>query len=322
LKVLLTGASGFVGSHILDRLRESQIPTAILFRRTTNRRFLEKNLGWAETREGSLSDLDSLRKALQDATHVIHCAGATKAAKPSGFYEVNQGGTRNLVTALPQTVQRFIHISSLAAAGPSNPASPLSEEQSPRPVSVYGKSKLAGEQEVRERCPCEFVILRPPAVYGPRDEEFLRLFKAVKRHLRPRPGLQLLSLVYVVDLSQAVIRCLTAPEAARKTFYVTGSETVTARDLASRIAASMGGWTLPIPLPTPLMWPLCLGQEILTRVTGSPNVLSLQKYTELRAPAWTCNPARLKAELGVECTTDLEAGIRQTVEWYRENGWL
>lgn len=311
-----------MGSHVLDRLHALQIPTAILCRLSSNRRFLENHSDWAEARSGSLSDPSSLKNALEGITHVIHCAGSTKAVRLAEFYDVNQGGTRNLVESLPPTVQRLVHISSLAAAGPSKPGSPVSEVDAPRPVSEYGRSKLAGEQEVRDRCRSEFVILRPPAVYGPRDAEFLRLFRAVQRHLRPIPALQPLSLVFVIDLAEAIVRCLTAENVSTKTYYVSSPEVVTARSMADAIAQQMGVWTLPLPLPTTLLWPLCLGQELLTRMTGKANVLSLQKYAELRAAAWVCSPSRLQQDAGIQCRTDLRSGLRQTLLWYLENRWI
>jgi dihydroflavonol-4-reductase len=133
---------------------------------------------------GSLSDPQSLDAALRDVTHVIHCAGCTKALRNSEFYEVNQAGTRNVVEAVNRQqgrIQRLVHLSSLAAGGPASPDQPAREDDLPHPVSEYGRSKLAGEREVQDACKTEYVILRPPAVYGPRDEAFLPLFKAVKR---------------------------------------------------------------------------------------------------------------------------------------------
>lgn len=311
-----------MGSHVLDRLHEHQIPTALLCRLNSNPHFLKDHSGWAEARIGSLNDPASLKGAMTGITHVIHCAGSTKAVRAPEFYDVNQRGTRNLVEALPPTAQRLVHISSLAAAGPSLPGNPLSEADSPRPVSEYGRSKLAGEQEVRNHCPCEFVILRPPAVYGPRDAEFLRLFRAVQRHVRPLPSFQPLSLVFVVDLAETIVRCLTAEKISRQTYFVSSPEIVTAREMADEIVAQMRVWTVPLPLPTPFLWPLCLAQDLLSRVTGKANVLSLQKYAELRAAAWVCSPSHLRQDTGLECRTDLRSGLKQTLSWYRENRWL
>lgn len=326
MKILLTGASGFVGSHILDSLRRRGLDTVLLLRRTSSKRLISSHLPDVEVRSGSIGDPDSLGEAMAGITHVIHCAGATKAARVAGFYEANQTGTRNLVSAVnghSGRVQRVVHISSLAAAGPALRERPAREEDAPQPVSEYGKSKLAGEFEVRDHCRAEYVILRPPAVYGPRDGEFLRLFRAVKSHLLPKPdGTQALSMVFVRDLADAVVTCLDHAGTAGKTYFVAAREVVTARTIAEEIAAQMNTWTLPLPLPTPLLWPICLAQDLASRFTGKPSVLSLQKYAELRAPGWVCDPTRLERETGYACATTLKLGIAETLNWYREHNWL
>ena len=323
LKILLTGASGFVGSHILDSLLARDIPTAILLRPSSSRRLIAPQLPKVEVREGAIDDPPSLRRALKDITHIIHCAGATKARRVSEFYDVNQTGTRNVVEAAnAHSIQRLIHISSLAAAGPATAARPVRETDPPRPVSEYGKSKLAGEQEVAGKCKSDFVIVRPPAVYGPRDAEFLRLFKAIKGHILPRTAPQPLSMVFVRDLADGVVEALTHPAAARKTYFIAGREVVTAGEFGRQIAFELKSWTLPLPLPTPLFWPICLGQEILTRLTGKANVLSLQKYAELSAPGWVCDPSAFARDTGFECQPGVAAGVAKTLRWYQENQWL
>lgn len=224
----------------------------------------------------------------------------------------------------PGQVRRLVHISEPGGGGgPRNRRGPAREEDAPRPVSEYGKSKLAAETEVRDHCRAESVILRPPAVYGPRDAEFLRLFRAVKRHVRPGlSGAQALSLVFVNDLAAAVVACLTHPAAGR-TYYVAAREITTARALAETVAAQMNRWTLPLPLPVALLWPICLGQEAWSRLTGRASVLSLQKFAELRAPGWVCDPGRLERETGCVCATTLEAWPGGNVRrWYQEQGWL
>jgi len=323
---LLTGASGFVGSHILDSLRKRRLPTALLLRPGSRRQFIAPHLPEVETRPGSISDPESLQRAMADVTHVIHCAGATRAARVAGFYEVNQAGTRNVVNAVNSQagrVRRLVHISSLAAAGPAPPDQPAREQDPPRPVSEYGKSKLAGELEVKDHCRAEHVILRPPAVYGPRDAEFLRLFGAVHHHLLPTPGLaQPLSLVFVKDLAEAAVACLDHPAAVGKTYFVAAREVVTARRMADEIAAQMKVWALPLPLPLPFLWLLCLANESVSRLTGKASVLSLQKYAELRAPSWVCDPSLFERETGCACPTFLAKGVAETLAWYRQERWL
>lgn len=327
MKVLLTGATGFVGSHILDSLQDRGFDTAVLLRPSSNRRFLEHHLPRVEIRAGAIDDSASLRDAVRDVTHVIHCAGCTKALRLAEFYEVNQHGTRNVVEAINTRhahIRRLVYISSLAAGGPGSPDHPAREDDPPRPVSEYGRSKLAGEREVTERCQTDYVILRPPGVYGPRDAEFLRLFKAVKSHIVPSlgGGRQWLSLVFAKDLADAAVAALTHERAGRKIFYVAAGEIVTARHLAEEIAAQMKTWTVPLPLPIAFLWLVCAGQEMASRLTGRANVLNRQKYPELRARAWVCDPSNLERELGFKCATKLQQGVSATLAWYREKGWL
>jgi nucleoside-diphosphate-sugar epimerase len=325
LKILLTGASGFVGSHVLDRLCAAGIPTVVLLRPTSDRQAIEAHLPKVELRIGSISEPGTLMAAVAGITHVIHCAGCVKALSKSDFFEVNETGTRNLVEAFNSRGAagvRFVHVSSLAAAGPSRPGSAVCESDTPRPVSDYGRSKLAGELRVRDCCRREYVILRPPAVYGPGDLEFLRLFRSVKAHLAPRPAPQPLSLVYVRDLAGAIVRSLEAPAVGGKTYFVACEERVTARTMARAIAENMGVWTVPLPVPLAFLWTLCLLQEGVSRFTGRPNVLSLGKYAELRAPGWVCDPGLLKREAGIVCPTPLHQGIRETLTWYRHAKWL
>jgi nucleoside-diphosphate-sugar epimerase len=283
-------------------------------------------LSAVELRTGAIDDPDSLQRAMAGITHVIHCAGATRASRIAGFYEVNQGGTRNVVNAVngqQGRIQRLVHISSLAAAGPAQPEKPAREQDPPRPVSEYGKSKLAGELEVRNHCRAPHAILRPPAVYGPRDAEFLRLFRAAKSHLLPKlGGGQTLSLVFVRDLAEAVVTCLDHPAAAGKTYFVAAREVVTARRMAEEVAAQMNVWTVPLPVPLALLWLVCLAQEIRGRLTGKPSILSLQKFAELRAPGWVCDPMLLERETGCACPTTLKTGVAKTLSWYRQEHWL
>jgi nucleoside-diphosphate-sugar epimerase len=327
MKVLLTGANGFVGSHVLDSLLARQIPVAVLLRPTADRRFIAGQLPKTEVRAGSLESPESLDAALDGVTHVIHCAGATKALNAQGFQTANQGGTRNLVDAINKRgrqVERLVHISSQAAAGPATATKPRREADVPSPVSDYGRSKLAAEEEVTRRCAAEWVILRPAAVYGPRDVEFLRLFKAVRSHIMPRfgGGRQQLTLVYVEDMAAAVLTALDHPDASRKVFFTGSPEVVTSDELAQRVGSEAGSWAVTLPLPNAVLWAACQWSEFVSRVTKKPNVLSAQKWAELKAPGWVCDVSRMHEELGFECRTPLKEGVARTMAWYQAEGWL
>jgi nucleoside-diphosphate-sugar epimerase len=325
LKVLLTGANGFVGSHVLDSLRTRGIPTTLLLRPSCDKGFIQEHLGTVEVLGGSITKPDSLRPAMEGVTHVIHCAGLTRARNEAEFLSVNRDGTRNVVEAAnaQQGIQRIVHVSSLAAAGPAAATCPAREQDPARPVSQYGRSKLAGETELRERCRTDFVVIRPPAVYGPRDKAFLSLFKAVQNHLLPQPSArQALSLVYVKDLAEVIVNCLLLPAAAKATYFVAAPEITSGRALAREIAEQIGHWTIPCPTPPAVFLPLCLLNEAWSRVMGKASMLNLQKFAELRAPGWVCDPSLLKRQTGLECRTTMKEGVSRSLAWYRRETWL
>jgi dihydroflavonol-4-reductase len=326
MRVLLTGASGFVGSHILDSLRARDIPAVVLLRASSDRRFLESHGNGVQVVTGSIGEPASLNASLAGVTHVIHCAGCTRAKRTKEFYDVNHIGTQNVVRAANEhrgQVCRLVHISSLAVSGPATAERPARENDSPNPISDYGKSKLAAEVAVKEGAKVPFTILRPPAVYGPRDYGFLTMFKAVRQHLLPRPSAkQALSLVFVKDLADAVVACLEPSVAEGRTYFVAGKEVVSGRQMADQIASQMGGWTIPVHMPALVVWPVCLAQELFSRITGKAMLLNMQKYAELRAPGWVCDPSRLRDEVRFECNTGLKDGIATTLAWYRANKWL
>jgi nucleoside-diphosphate-sugar epimerase len=325
MKVLLTGASGFVGSHVLDALAARGIPTVVLLRPTSNHRFIAPHLAMVEVRSGSITEPASLAAALRGITQVIHCAGLVKAVRAADLFAVNRDGTRNVVAAVNASrVQRLVHISSLAVSGPGTTAAPAREAAPPAPVSAYGRSKLAAEEEVLAHCRTAFTILRPAAVYGPRDGEFLRLFKAARAHVRPTfgGGRQELSLVFVSDLAAVILASLVHPGAPGRVFHVAAGETCTTRQLTTEIARQLGVRTFPLPLPNAMWWPICALAQAAARLVGRPTVLAHGKVRELTAPGWVADTGRLRAALALTCPTGLPAGIAATRAWYAQEGWL
>ena len=327
MRVLLTGANGFVGSHILDRLRTDDLPAVLLLRPRADTRFIAAHLPRVEVRRGGLDDVPTLRAALAGVTHVIHCAGATKGLRRGDLFQTNQIGTRNLIQAVNdagEQVQRVVYLSSLAAGRPGTRASPAREAEASAPVSAYGQSKRAGELEVTGGCRREFSILRPAGVYGPRDREFFRLFKAAVRGITPAfgGGRQELSLVFAPDLGEAVVRALSAPAAAGQTLNVACADVVTAGELALAIAATLRKRTFRLRLPSVVLSLFCLAAGAWATLTGHPTLLAHGKHRELTAPGWVGDTARLQAVLGPVCRTRLKDGLDATLGWYRENGWI
>jgi len=335
MKVLLTGANGFVGSHILDQLCAAERPGSavtplsvrVLLRKTSRTRFIEARLPEVEARYGTLADADSVREAMRGVDCVIHCAGKTKAVRAAEYDAVNLEGTRNVVSAVnaeQATVKHLVHISSLAANRPAGADAPARETDAPQPVSEYGRSKLRAEEAVRRSCEAPYTILRPAAVYGPRDRDFLPVFKAVRWGLMPLigGGRLPLSLVYAGDVAAAALRCLGDPAAHGKTYHLAAPEPCTTQDFLREIAAAMNVRALRLPIPFALLYPVCIAQELLARVTGKPNILSRQKLAEMKAVGWVCSVELIRRDLQFTAATTLREGIARTIAWYKQNGWL
>jgi len=327
MKVLLTGATGFVGSHILDSLCESRLPVRLLLRRASDTRFIAAHLPHVEVRYGSLDDPAVLSAAMEGVEAVVHCAGKVRAIRVAEFYEANQAGARQMALAANThkgALRQFIHLSSLAAVGPAGLEAPAREEGPPHPVSEYGRSKLLGEEEVRRVCEAPFTILRPGAVYGPRDTDFLHSFRLVRRRLMPllNGGRMPFALIYVRDLAEAVRRCLGRDEALGKTYHVAHPEPCSNVLLLQEIAAQMDVRPLRFPVPVKAMYPLCLWEELWARFTGRPSIVSRQKLAELGARGWAASVEKIRDELGFVARTSLREGVAQTLAGYRRDGWL
>lgn len=327
MKVFLTGASGFVGSHVLDSLRADGHEVSILLQATSSTRFICRHLAEVIVHYGSLEDVPLLTKAMGGVEAVIHCAGKTKALHSSDFYRVNQAGTRHVVTAANacrESVRHLVYISSLAVSGPGVPGCPAEETGEPHPVSVYGRSKLLGEEEIRHHCRASWTILRPAPVYGPRDTELLAVFQKVKQRLMPlvSGAKRSVHLVYGPDVAAAVLCSLLQERSVGGTYHVASDPPCTDEELMEEIAAQLGCRPLRLRIPRPGLYLAAVIQEILSLATGRPNMLSRQKLPELLAPGWVCSTENIRRELGFSAPTSLREGVSRTLEWYRREGWI
>lgn len=328
MKTLVTGATGFVGSHLAAALVERGDDVHCLARRPEQAAFLTA-LG-ARVAPGSLEDARSLAAALRDADLVYHVAGVTAAASEREFLDVNEGGTRRLVEAVRAArpeLRRLVYVSSLAAVGPTARGTLLTEATPCRPVTAYGRSKLAGEAVVRGAADVPWTIARPPVVYGPRDRELLRLFRIVRSGFAPVFGLggQELSLVYVTDLAAGLARAALEPAALGQTYHLAHPDVVTSRDLARAVgrAARKGGRApLIVPVPGIVAAPIVRLIGRAAAATGRRTVVSGDKMAEFLAPGWATSVAKAERELAWRPQVDLQRGLAATATWYRTEGWL
>jgi nucleoside-diphosphate-sugar epimerase len=247
----------------------------------------------------------------------------TTAIDPEGYYRGNVRATANLARASAITGARFVLVSSLAACGPCAGGDAVNEETAPAPVGDYGKSKLEGELEARALIP-EAVIVRPPVVYGPRDTGVYGILKAISRGIAPRigGGERWFSMVYVDDLVDGLLAAAGAPGAAGRTYFIAHPEPVNWTILPAIAGRIMGRKPRTVTVPLPAAYALGFAGELLSRVTGKAGFLSRGKIREAVCERWVCDPSRAAAELGVRPQTNLEAGLKRTLAWYKEAGWL
>ncbi len=315
MRVLLTGAGGFIGSHVMDGLVRDGHVLTLLLRPASSSPWIHGAPPGGRIVRGSLEDPAALATACENVDAVVHCAGLTKAVRAMDFDRVNAMGTARLLQAAQQrnSVRRFLLVSSLAAAGPATPDRPSVEEAEPTPVSAYGRSKRAGELQVMEKGRIPWVILRPPLVYGPRDRELLPLFRWAERRWAPMPhtGRQPLSVLYVEDLAAAVAQCLVRDECQNRVYHVAHSAWTTPEGL---VEAMTGAGRRRITVPRPVLRGLCLAGHVRSRLFGCPSMFSLWKWPEWSAPGWVCDSRRLARDIGFVAETDLSEGIRRTRE--------
>jgi nucleoside-diphosphate-sugar epimerase len=319
VRYALTGATGFVGSHLLERLGDREV--SLLVRDPERAR----GLAGAGRRlvAGGLGDGRALDALVEGAVVVIHVAGAIAARSETEFLAVNRDGTAAVAQACRRGgVRRMVYVSSLAVTGPSGDGRPVRDGDRPRPVTPYGRSKLAGEEAVRASG-VEHVIVRPPVVYGPRDRQLLRLFRLARRGAAPLlgDGSQVLSLVHAADLADALLAAA-GRGAPGATYHAAHPETVTQRELALAIGRAVGRAPLVVPLPVPVVRAALAVSGLASRLTGRPSLLDPAKAPELLARAWTCASEGLARDAGWAARIPLAEGLAATASWYREAGWL
>jgi dihydroflavonol-4-reductase len=314
---LVTGGTGFIGSHLLERLSALGEGVRALVRRPV------RLPAGVECVSGELVTGAGLQEALEGVDTVIHLAGVTKALRTEDYYTGNAGATRNLAQAIAGRAIRLVHVSSLAAIGPSENGAPVTEETAPHPPVTYGKSKLEAEQVVRQFAP-EAVIVRPAVVYGPRDTDVFKLLQSVSRGIvvEIAGGERRFSAIYVKDLVEGILAAARTPRAAGRSYFLAHPKTLSWGDL-SNVAARIMRRTprvLTIPLPVALAIGACA--EAMARLTGKPSIVSREKIREARYPFWTCDTSRASRELNFTAATSIDAGLGETLAWYKEAGWL
>lgn len=321
--VLVTGGTGFIGGHLVERLVSLGSRVRCLVRRSSSLQNLPVKA--VELTYGDLTAGEGLREALQDINLVFHLAGVTKANSAADYYSGNAAATQTLMRACVEVSGaglRLIHVSSLSAVGPSADGIPLSESATPHPLSHYGKSKLQAEQAVRSSpLSAHSVIIRPPVVYGPRDTDVYQMFRAINKGWFFRIGAEesFISMVYVGDLVEALLRAAENGRAAGKTYFAAHPDPVSWSEFAATAAALLGRKIRVIVTPG---WAAYAVGFLAERSWGRPTILSREKVTEARQRYWTCDVSRARQDLDFCAKTSLREGMAETLTWYKQAGWL
>jgi nucleoside-diphosphate-sugar epimerase len=322
MRTLVTGATGFVGSHLAEALRRRGDDVTALARSPGKAAALSP-LG-VRVVAGDLHDRAALERAVEGQDIVYHVAGIVAARSEADFMAANRDGTRNVIDAAERAgTGRLVYVSSMAAAGPTIKGRPLRGDERPRPVTAYGRSKLAAEQVVTASR-LAWSILRPPMVYGPRDQEVLKVFRLARLGIAPvlGDGSQELSAVHGADLADALIAVGTSAATVGRTYYACHPEIFTGAELARAVGRAMGKSPAVIRVPAVIGRGVLMMTEAAARLTGQTTILTADKANEFFQPAWTGDPEPLTRDTGWRAARDLRTGLEETYRWYRTAGWL
>ena len=326
MRVLITGASGFLGSHIAEQFADAGHDVRALLRRTSSRKFLQFP---HEEAIGDVTDAESLPAAVSGVDVVVHAAGLTKARNEAEFASVNEHGTTNLLRAVKAhnpSIRRIVYISSIAAHGSSKNGKPRPLDARPRPITAYGRTKLGGELLAR-RSPLadRTVVLRPPAIYGPRDAALLTFFQLARYRFAPllNGGHNRISMIYATDAARATLLAATAEADIGGCIYYPEDGAVYAwLDILAAIEAATRRKILLLPTPRFAYDLVALGSEAFGAITRRPVVFTREKVREMAQPAWVCSADDLRRDLGWRPEVQIHEGARLTYDWYEQAGWL
>lgn len=329
MKILVTGASGFIGSFIVEEALRRGFETWAAVRGSSSREYLrDERIHFLEL---NLSSKEQLMEQLRgkDFDYVVHAAGVTKCLDKADFHRINTEGTRHLIDAImavSMPIRLFIFISSLSIFGAireQQPYEEIRESDTPQPNTEYGRSKLAAEQYLASTS-LPYVILRPTGVYGPREKDYFIMAKSIKQHSDFAVGFkpQDITFVYVQDVVQAVFLALEKGKVGRK-YFLSDGQVYRSTTFSNLIHEALGRpWWIRITAPVWVLRVVTFFGEHIGRLTGKVTALNNDKYNILKQRNWRCDIQPAMEELGYAPQYDLQRGVSETIRWYQENHWL
>ncbi|MFA9389549.1 MAG: NAD-dependent epimerase/dehydratase family protein [Prolixibacteraceae bacterium] len=326
-RILITGASGFIGDFLVQEALKRNYNVYVFVRKTTNVEQLEKYpLTIVEVDFSSHIDLMEKIDALPRFDYVIHNAGLTRAIYNQDFFNVNVETTKNLIKALKavnKSPDKFLFVSSLAACGPSNSMQLLDLNTNPNPVSAYGKSKLLAEQFIQTVAEIPYIIFRPTAVYGPGDKDFLQTIRLNKKGFDFEMGneAQHLTFIYVKDFTRLVFEAMES-KFINKIYLATDGAVYQKTDLGIIVSKKLHKKVKVLTIPVWIAKIVAAIAEIVGRITKRPSILRIDKISELAAYNWNCDLQPIYTDLNFSSKYKLKEGMQETIDWYKNKGWL
>ncbi len=326
MKALVTGSTGFVGSHVVETLLRKNYEVKCLIRPETKLEYI--NSLPVKLVTGSYSDAGSLKSAVEDVDYVFHVGGITRSKSKEGYFAANAKSTASLLNAViasGRTLQRFELISSQTAAGPGVGTAPVDENTPCHPITTYGRSKLAAEKEclaVRDKIP--ITIVRPSAVYGPRDKDIFEFFNSANNHIIALSGFgrKLLSLVHVADVADGIVLAAESPASIGEIYFIADDRPYDWNELAEITKRAVDKWAIEMHVPHSVIYSMAAIGEILARVQGKAALINIEKARDMVQKNWGCSVEKAKKDFGYQSKFGAETGIENTIQWYRENGWF
>ena len=327
-KLLITGATGFVGGFLTEEAVNRGYEVVVSARKSSDLTYI-RHLPITYT-DLNFSSQEILQQQLLEIKpdFIIHNAGLTKAKTQQELDKVNADNTFNFANAssvLGRDLQKFLFVSSLAAYGPAEFQSTgiVEIESKPNPVTMYGRSKLKAETKLRELNDLPLLTIRPTAVYGPREKDLYLVYKTINKGLQMHIGKgdQKLTFIYVIDLVNYMLELLKSNE-THKSYFATDGKLYTSKEFNQLIGRNLGQKTLKFGLPLPLLNVGAYVSEFFGNFSKNTPTLNIDKLNEITAKSWNCDFQPLINATNYQPQYDLEAGVKETIEWYRKNNWL
>ena len=331
--VLITGASGFIGSFLVEEGLKQEFQVYAGIRKSSSREYLQDpRIHFLEfdfsSREKVLDTLKDCKKNNIRFQYIIHNAGLTKARKKEDYYNVNCRNTINFIEALIEAEmapEKFIFVSSLAAYGPGNPdtGEPVRLADNPNPIELYGKSKLAAERYITSLKNFPWLIVRPTGVYGPKEKDYFVFFQTINRGLEPYIGYkkQILTFIYVRDLVRLIFIAMASTH-IHKAYFVADGKEYPSELFAKITKKALGRKTIRFTVPLAIVKTIATVGESVAGLWGSIPTLNTDKYNVLSSTNWRCEVEPLERDFGFTAEYDLEKGVRETLAWYKKEHWL